>query len=407
MRACTWASTQTNMEFVRARLGYSSTNMMALHLTMLSMVLQPRHTSLRIAPAVMKARLDLNTAMDGRLAAAMEELDLAAAVADNVADAMDRTVATLAETVEVSDEYAGRALEYPTAQAELSRAVTVASGVDAIIENAVDTVMDTVMKSDLYNMAVDAEKDAAHIERLRIEGQATVRQRAQMKLAYAETRQRLQIAKGEAAPTLTTPPKRAKVQTLGSSGGVSGLSIATDDVPEPALGEKAPSVIRTRTSAAGVPPMPPTPASQPSSPTPSSLVDPSKSAFPLAVQEAFTSAQLLDPSSLSPSDLEKTKGAVGLGAVVAFWLPLFDVGLVSDLGLSLLFGGSLAAYAALRSDPVGAVTRDVLGDAANQAVVLAVTTAQDVEEEYELTDKAKAAAAKVLNELKAKIQQGL
>ena len=80
---------------------------------------------------------------------------------------------------------------------------------------------------------------------------------------------------------------------------------------------------------------------------------------------------------------------VGFTSALTFLLPIFEAGLFSDVAFSLLIGGGIGGYLALRKDAVGSIARDVVGDTSNKAARGAIEKATEIEQELELTDKLK------------------
>ena len=111
--------------------------------------------------------------------------------------------------------------------------------------------------------------------------------------------------------------------------------------------------------------------------------------LPPALSGALRTADLLDPSTFTVAEQDDLLGAIGLGTALLFSLPLIEGSFVcavfrrltrwtalsarmlmaptspandrSDLFFSLVVGGGLSAYAALRKDSVGTFTRSVAG----------------------------------------------
>ena len=93
--------------------------------------------------------------------------------------------------------------------------------------------------------------------------------------------------------------------------------------------------------------------------------------------------------------------------VLLFLLPIFEIGFLGDLGFSALFGGGLSAYAALRKDSVGMVTRKVTGRQANRAALYASEVIDYVEKEFEVSDTVKKGAIDTVSKVRAEIQKKL
>jgi len=137
-------------------------------------------------------------------------------------------------------------------------------------------------------------------------------------------------------------------------------------------------------------------------PASSALVKPST--LPPVLASAFTAADLYDPSTISDKDQENSAAAIVAGSALAFLLPLFEGGLFVDLALSTVLGGGLAAYFSMRKDPVGAITRDVIGDSANS---FALTTAKNIEfleEELEISANVKKNSKKLVDDIAKKVK---
>lgn len=151
-------------------------------------------------------------------------------------------------------------------------------------------------------------------------------------------------------------------------------------------------------------PAPYTPTMPPAAST-SAMVK--QSTLPPALVPYLDQADLFDPTTLSDEEQENIGGAVGFSALLIFLLPIFEAGLISDVFFSALFGASVGGYLALRKDPIGAITRDVVGDTSNKVAKGAYEKAIELEEEYDLTENAKKTAANLIDDLKKKVQKGL
>ena len=67
----------------------------------------------------------------------------------------------------------------------------------------------------------------------------------------------------------------------------------------------------------------------------------------------------------------------------------------------------LGGYLALRKDPVGAITRDVVGDTANKVAKGTYEKVIELEEEFQITDNAKKTVSKTIDDLKKAVQKNL
>jgi len=135
-----------------------------------------------------------------------------------------------------------------------------------------------------------------------------------------------------------------------------------------------------------------------------SLVAVKESTLPPAISGTFDALQLYDPSTFSDKDQDNTVAAVATGAALAFLLPLFEGSLFADLLLSSLVGGGAAAYCALRKDPVGAITRDVVGDSANSFAIGTADAIEYIEEEFEVSDNIKRSSQQLVQDVKKKVK---
>jgi len=281
-------------------------------------------------------------------------------------------------------------------------------------------------------VAAPAPSDPARIATLKAEGEATVaRRKAKMDKPGEETRDSApsQVPRAPRSPVpLVPPPTADRIATLKAEGEATVARRATIDnanqvvllgaapsplAPRPAR-PAAPAATPTPTAAsteeevpvvAASPPSappPPPPAPPPPPPPPPAAPSPAgtttlvaQSRLPAALQEALTSADLLDPTTFEKEDQTNSLGAVAAGSLAVFLLPLFEAGLLGDVVFSTLVGGGLVGYAALRKDSVGSLTRDVGG----RGVVRAAQKVQELEKEYEVTTKAKETANKVANQL--------
>ena len=141
-------------------------------------------------------------------------------------------------------------------------------------------------------------------------------------------------------------------------------------------------------------------------PTPTSaMVKPSTLPAPLAT--TLDQFDLYDPTRLSDDESSDLVGVIGLGSLLFFLLPIFETGLLSDIGFSALFGGGLASYLGLRKDTVGTISRNVAGSLANKAAVGVYDKVSELEEEYEVTDKAKKKGKELIDKAVAKVKEGL
>ena len=148
---------------------------------------------------------------------------------------------------------------------------------------------------------------------------------------------------------------------------------------------------------------PPQPASS-SSPRGGAL---DKSSLPPVLAEAFESADLLDPTTLSPVDRDSSLGAIAISALVVFLLPVFEAGCIGDVLASTLIGGGLAGYLSLRKDEVGSVVREKLGSSSNKAAAKAYEKAVEIEAEYQIMSKTKKKATELMDEVQKKIKDTL
>ena len=148
---------------------------------------------------------------------------------------------------------------------------------------------------------------------------------------------------------------------------------------------------------------PPQPASS-SSPRGGAL---DKSSLPPVLAEAFESADLLDPTTLSPVDRDSSLGAIAISALVVFLLPVFEAGCIGDVLASTLIGGGLAGYLSLRKDEVGNVVREKLGSNSNTAAVKVYEKAVKLEAEYQIMSKTKKKATELMDEVQKKIKDTL
>ena len=112
------------------------------------------------------------------------------------------------------------------------------------------------------------------------------------------------------------------------------------------------------------------------------------------------------PNQLEGEEQDGLLGAMAGSSALLFLLPLFEFGLFGDLALSALVGGGLSGYAALRKDGVGDVARQS-GKIANKGALVSYGKAKEVNEEYQLTEKAKDSAIAAAKELTQKIKDKL
>jgi len=157
-------------------------------------------------------------------------------------------------------------------------------------------------------------------------------------------------------------------------------------------------------SPVAAPPPPPLPPM----PTPPPVGEPAGALardfqLPLAVTNALVASELQDPTKMSREDQDNSLGAIAAGTGLLFLLPLFEIGFFGDLALSSILGGGLAAYAALRKDTIGTLTRDVGGKTARTTF----DKAKAYERENQLTEKAIAKTKEAVAELKKKIAEEL
>ena len=73
---------------------------------------------------------------------------------------------------------------------------------------------------------------------------------------------------------------------------------------------------------------------------------------------------------------------------------------------TIIIGGGLSGYAALRKDGVGDVARTA-GKVANKGALATYASAKKLNEEYELTEKAKAKAVELVKQATEKLKQSL
>ena len=85
---------------------------------------------------------------------------------------------------------------------------------------------------------------------------------------------------------------------------------------------------------------------------------------------------------------------------------LFEIWAGVDLLLSAIIGGGLSGYAALRKDGVGDVARTA-GKVANKGALATYASAKKLNEEYELTEKAKTKAVELVKQATEKLKQSL
>jgi hypothetical protein len=184
-------------------------------------------------------------------------------------------------------------------------------------------------------------------------------------------------------------------------------------VEEDALGaaasaaiERAEARVVAREETAWVPTVqtPPPQAASSSSPR-GGVLD--KSSLPPVLAEAFETADLLDPTTLSPVDRDSSLGAIAVGALVVFVFPVFEAGFIGDLLASTLIGGGLAGYLSLRKDEVGSVVREKLGSSSNKAAAKAYEKAVEIEAEYQIMSKTKKKATELMDEVQKKIKDTL
>ena len=179
------------------------------------------------------------------------------------------------------------------------------------------------------------------------------------------------------------------------------MTIASDKEDDPSRGGsprlRAAGPARGTRCAGAAAPAPYTPTMPPAAST-SAMVK--QSTLPPALVPYLDQADLFDPTTLSDEEQENIGGAVGFSALLIFLLPIFEAGLISDVFFSALFGASVGGYLALRKDPIGAITRDVVGDTSNKVAKGAYEKAIELEEEYDLTENAKKTAANLIDDLK-------
>ena len=131
------------------------------------------------------------------------------------------------------------------------------------------------------------------------------------------------------------------------------------------------------------------------------------STLPLALTDTLDKYDLYDPTRLADKEADDLVGLIGAGTLLTFLLPIFETGFLADVGFSALIGGGLASYLGLRKDTVGTISRNVAGGLANKAAVGAYEAAVEVEEEYQLTDKAKRKGKEVIDDVIKKVKEGL
>ena len=227
--------------------------------------------------------------------------------------------------------------------------------------------------------------DGEKLVQLKLEGEAAVSRRKEMQAAYKAFKP---AAPAEQSESKSSAEEDAEEFVARAEARVAAREAVATALPAPAT---APS------------PPPPGPMAVPSSS--SALVK--GSTLAPALVPFLDDANLLDPTTLSEDDQENALGAIGFGAFALFLLPIFEAGLLTDVFFSVLVGGGLGGYFALRKDPVGAITRDVVGDTANKVAKGTYEKAIELEEEFELTDTAKKAVAGAITDLKKKIQESL
>ena len=132
-----------------------------------------------------------------------------------------------------------------------------------------------------------------------------------------------------------------------------------------------------------------------------------QSTLPAPLVPYLEKADLLDPTTLEPADQDNALGAAGFSSFLLFLLPIFEAGLLTDVFFSALFGVGLGGYLALRKDPVGAITRDVVGDTANKVAKGTYEKVIELEEEFQITDNAKKTVSKTIDDLKKAVQKNL
>jgi hypothetical protein len=128
--------------------------------------------------------------------------------------------------------------------------------------------------------------------------------------------------------------------------------------------------------------------------------------LPETVVEYFESQDLLVPNCLNEEQQDSWLGAIAAGTGLLFALNLFEIGAGMDLLLSAIIGGGLSGYAALRKDGVGDVARTA-GKVANKGALATYASAKKLNEEYELTEKAKAKAVELVKQATEKLKQSL
>ena len=272
------------------------------------------------------------------------------------------------------------------------------------------------------------------IAELKAEGQTAVARRVAIQELYLE-----RVAPADdagAAPTPPAPPEPAAVAALDDS--LDDLDdLVADDEAVTSFLQRAEQRSAARAAAradpgstsSAAPPMPtvvpappaaaaPPPAPRPPAPAGALTLDTARSvnellgidtrnvALPTTAVDLFENNDLLVPNKLNDDEQDGWLGAIAAGTGLLFLLNVFELGAIYDLGLSALIGGGLSGYAALRKDAFGDVSRSA-GKVANKGALATFAKAKELNEEYEVSDKAKKKAIETVKQVTEKLKENL
>jgi len=262
--------------------------------------------------------------------------------------------------------------------------------------NGVIHVIDSVI--------LPAAAKAYSVDELKQEGEAVVASRMTTQAAYQALAKEAKIlADDDVASFLARAQMRSAARATARADTAKGT-------PEPVAAAPA-RVAKAATRVPSPPPSSPAPGGALSVETARSVnqlleIDTRSIRLPETVVEYFESQDLLVPNCLDEEQQDSWLGAIAAGTGLLFALNLFEIGAGMDLLLSAIIGGGLSGYAALRKDGVGDVARTA-GKVANKGALATYASAKKLNEEYELTEKAKAKAVELVKQATEKLKQSL
>ena len=267
---------------------------------------------------------------------------------------------------------------------------------DIECSNGVIHVIDSVI--------LPAAAKAYSVDELKQEGEAVVATRMTTQAAYQELAKEAKIlADDDVASFLARAQMRSDARAAARADTAKGA-------PEPVAAAPA-RAAKTATRVPSPPPSSPAPGGALSVETARSVnqlleIDTRSIRLPETVVEYFESQDLLVPNRLDEEQQDSWLGAIAAGTGLLFALNLFEIGAGMDLLLSAIIGGGLSGYAALRKDGVGDVARTA-GKVANKGALATYASAKKLNEEYELTEKAKTKAVELVKQATEKLKQSL